>query len=575
MSATTDPTTLAITGALPSVLLVGALLALPVSFLLLWLYRRAVLRSMNAAARGRDATAKMRAAAVAGPANALNVAFADARSVPGTAPETRDVLRAPWRAAAVYALGGAAYAGVMSVPWVAFTADAGVGPVKIATFFWTFLWPAVIAAGIVACTTRTARLKLLGAYAGVFALIAAVAVARSPNLRWYDPAVLWLITNGADTALLFLFLARPIRAVGPLVVTFAVLALGGGVLALNVVGASDQSLRAAVEAGALLNLGGVEIFVYTLVFGCALFAAGGWLVLRRLGQRYQRKRLSDESLTIDTVFLFFGITQSISFAFEGATWAATGLAAFLAYKLVTIVAFAVLRRRTVPAPLRLLLLRVFALGARSERFFDVLRKHWLRLGSVSMIAGPDLVTSTVEPHEFLEFASGELAGRFVTGRPDLERRIAAIDRARDPDGRYRVNEFFCHADTWQMTMHRLVEESDVVLMDLRSFSPANRGCMYELGELLEAIELARVVFVVDRTTDRGFLETTLRVLWSAVGPDSPNRRAGAPTARLLAVERSTAAEIRGLMATLLDAVAPRPARAADAATPAPHVALGR
>ena len=574
MSATTDPTTLAITGALPGVLLGGALLALPASLLLLWLYRRAVLRSMNATARGGDATAKVRAAA-AGPARALNIAFADARSVAGAAPETGGVLRGPWHAAAVYALGGAAYACVMSVPWIAFTTDAGVGPVKLATFFWTFLWPAVIAAGIVACTTRAARLKLLGAYAGVFALLAAVALARSPNLRWYDPAVFWVITNGAETALLFLFLARPIRAVGPLVVTFAILALAGSLLALNVVGASDDRIRAAVEAGALLGLGGTEIFVYTLVFGFALFALGGWLVLRRLGQRYQRKRLSDESLTIDTVFLFFGISQSVSFAFEGAAWAATGLAAFFAYKLVTIVAFALLRRRPVPAPRRLLLLRVFALGARSERFFDVLRKHWLRLGSVSMIAGPDLVTSTVEPHEFLEFAGGELAGRFVTGRPDLERRIAAIDRARDPDGRYRVNEFFCHADTWQMTMHRLVEESDVVLMDLRSFAPANRGCVYELGELLEAIELARVVFVVDRTTDRGFLEATLRVLWSAVGPGSPNRRSPAPTARLLAVERSTAAEIRGLMATLLDAVAAQPARAADALTPAPQVALGR
>lgn len=574
MSATTDPTTLAITGALPGVLLGGALLALPASLLLLWLYRRAVLRSMNATARGGDATAKVRSAA-AGPARALNIAFADARSVAGAAPETGGVLRGPWHAAAVYALGGAAYACVMSVPWIAFTADGGVGPVKLATFFWTFLWPAVIAAGIVACTTRAARLKLLGAYAGVFALLAAVALARSPNLRWYDPAVFWVITNGAETALLFLFLARPIRAVGPLVVTFAILALAGSLLALNVVGASDDRIRAAVEAGALLGLGGTEIFVYTLVFGFALFALGGWLALRRLGQRYQRKRLSDESLTIDTVFLFFGISQSVSFAFEGAAWAATGLVAFLAYKLVTIVAFALLRRRPVPAPRRLLLLRVFALGARSERFFDVLRKHWLRLGSVSMIAGPDLVTSTVEPHEFLEFASGELAGRFVTGRPDLERRIAAIDRARDPDGRYRVNEFFCHADTWQMTMHRLVEESDVVLMDLRSFAPANRGCVYELGELLEAIELARVVFVVDRTTDRGFLEATLRVLWSAVGPDSPNRRSPPPTARLLAVERSTAAEIRGLMAMLLDAVAAQPARAADALTPAPRVALGR
>jgi hypothetical protein len=41
------------------------------------------------------------------------------------------------------------------------------------------------------------------------------------------------------------------------------------------------------------------------------------------------------------------------------------------------------------------------------------------------------------------------------------------------------------------------------------------------------------------------------------------------------VERSTAAEIRGLMATLLDGVAAQPARAADAMTPPPHVALGR
>jgi hypothetical protein len=157
MSTTTDPTTLAITGALPSVLLGGALLALPASLLLLWLYRRAVLRSMNTAARGGDATAQVRTAA-AGPEHALNIAFADARSVADAVAETRGVMRGPWHAAALYGLGGAAYACVMSVPWAAFTADAGVGPVKLATFFWTFLWPAVIAAGIVAGTTRAARL---------------------------------------------------------------------------------------------------------------------------------------------------------------------------------------------------------------------------------------------------------------------------------------------------------------------------------------------------------------------------------------------------------------------------------
>jgi hypothetical protein len=76
MSATTDPTTLALTGALPGVLIGGALLALPVSLLLLWLYRRAVLRSMNAAARGGPP--QLRTTALAGSARALNTAFADA-----------------------------------------------------------------------------------------------------------------------------------------------------------------------------------------------------------------------------------------------------------------------------------------------------------------------------------------------------------------------------------------------------------------------------------------------------------------------------------------------------------------
>jgi len=48
MSGTQDPLTTALTGQLPFVLLMAAGLARPVSFFLLWLYRRAVLRSMRA-----------------------------------------------------------------------------------------------------------------------------------------------------------------------------------------------------------------------------------------------------------------------------------------------------------------------------------------------------------------------------------------------------------------------------------------------------------------------------------------------------------------------------------------------
>jgi hypothetical protein len=120
-----------------------------------------------------------------------------------------------------------------------------------------------------------------------------------------------------------------------------------------------------------------------------------------------------------------------------------------------------------------------------------------------------------------------------------------------------------------------VEESDVVLMDLRSFAPANRGRVYELGELVDAIDLARVVFVVDRSTDRGFLEGTLRELWRKIDRASPNRRSPVPIARLLAVERSDAAEIRRVLAMLLGAAGADRGRAADEAAPVPKPALLR
>jgi hypothetical protein len=211
----------------------------------------------------------------------------------------------------------------------------------------------------------------------------------------------------------------------------------------------------------------------------------------------------------------------------------------------------------------LLLLRVFALGRRSERLFDVLAKRWLRAGSIGLIAGPDLVTTAVEPHEFLGFVGGRLARQFVQGEADLERRLSQLDTLPDPDGRYRVNEFFCHADTWQPTMRRLAGASAIVLMDLRSFSRTNQGCVYELGELLAAVPLDRVLFVVDASTDRSFLQQTLEELWERIPAASPNRSLVRPAARLFEVQGHSAAKARALLA-LLFAGGPAPAAAGAA-----------
>jgi hypothetical protein len=180
-------------------------------------------------------------------------------------------------------------------------------------------------------------------------------------------------------------------------------------------------------------------------------------------------------------------------------------------------------------------------------------KHGAVLGALGsdcpawVRADPSGHASTVEPHEFLDFLAGGVSRQFVKDRADLERRLENMD----PDLRYRVNEFFCHADTWQMTMRELTARADAVLMDLRSFSASNQGCLFELGELLNSVDLRRVVFVIDATTDRRFLESSLASLWNSVAEASPNRTAAQPAARLSDFGRQPEdPALRGLFAAL-------------------------
>jgi hypothetical protein len=323
---------------------------------------------------------------------------------------------------------------------------------------------------------------------------------------------------------------------------------------IGAVGSGEAGMRAAVTAGSMVGLGGTATFFALMLLGFALFGAVGWWVLKWIGRRYQARMLSDQSLTLDAMWLLFGVVQSITLAFEGWLYVFTGLAAFAVYKAVAAAGFALtgvgVRGATEPT----LLLRVFALGSRSERLFDALSKRWLRAGSILMIAGPDLVTSTVEPHEFLDFVGGELSRQFVRSAEDLDQRVRAMELGPDPDGRYRVNEFFCYADTWKDTMRALASRADAVLMDLRSFSPENQGCMYEVHQLLDSVPLERVVFLLDDVTDRAFLERSLQEAWSRVRADSPNR-ATAPQARLLSVASQQAADVRGLLKLLFAAPA--------------------
>jgi hypothetical protein len=182
-----------------------------------------------------------------------------------------------------------------------------------------------------------------------------------------------------------------------------------------------------------------------------------------------------------------------------------------------------------PGPPTLLVLRVFQRDAQVELLFDQVIERWRLTGNTVLIAGTDLLSRTLDPDDLFVYLNGTLAERFIATPAHVDERIAGFDWQPDPDGRYRINECYCFDSTWQTALHTLVARSDVVLMDLRGFSAENKGCRHELGVLVKASHLRRVVVLYDKDTARAVAESDIN---SDIDPATATRFHWLPADRM-------------------------------------------
>jgi hypothetical protein len=523
-------------GPLALVVLAAAILALPVSLVLLRSYRRRIVAGMMARGSSEAVTGAVgawrdgMATAGARPGRTEEPSVMDARASPagGVYPVIRRRVK---RLVGIYTAGGLGFALVMGLGWVS-SGGEGIGFLQLMVVAWSFAWPALLSVVLVSAGSAGDLMRLSAGYFGIMALLGLIAVTVSDALTAGQLVGLWLILNGPPTLLIALFLSRPVRAVGPLVFAFFLVVGGGAVLAVTLMASNESIQRLLTEIAVALGLEDpVQLILGVVLLGVAALSPLGYAVGRRLGAWYDGKRISDQSITLDALWLTFAFEQSIVLvAAGGPVWLLSGLAAFVAYRGTIRLGFRTLERGPAgPAP-RLLVLRAFALGRRSERLFSTVTKQWRHVGSVQLICGPDLATTTVEPHEFLDFLHGRISRRFIDGPAALERRMAERDLAPDPDGRFRINEFFCYDDVWRTVFAHLLAVSDAVLMDLRGFSRQSAGLAFEVGELVRSAPLQRVVLLVDRETDRTYLDEIAREAWEA---REPRIRGGPPPLELV------------------------------------------
>lgn len=548
-----DALTVALTGQLSMVLIAAAFLALGASLFLLRRYRRAVIKSMQRRSKSEilEPTGFLPPEQPHKPPDTAPVfKFVDIDTLDAAALKRnllyRQVRRRPWIAAAIYAAAGTAFAATMTAAFL-LSSKMALLPLRFLYLTWANAWPVLLTINLVAVVSRRGRSIGLAVYFLGGIALAIPLLARSPDLTVLQLAYLWFDANLIPSLLLLFFLNRHIRAVGPLVLVFMIVGATGATLLVTITGQNPKLLRAVSDFAFSLGVGAVSTVLVLHLIGFAVFALAGWVVLDSLRQMYERKKLSDQSVTIDAIWLTFGIVNSMGLVFQGARWILSGITAFAVFKIIGALGFSLVRVRKNPTAPRLLMLRVFALGRRSERLYEVVGKHWRTAGSIQMIAGPDLATTTVEPHEFLDFVTGKLARRFIDSGRTLDLRIDQMDLKPDSDGRFRVTEFFCHDDTWKLTLSRLADESDAVLMDLRSFTQNNAGCIFEINELFNVVPLQRVVFVFDESTDQQFMRNTMQMAWQQTKDRSPNRHLASGEITLLQFSGQHRREMRDLL----------------------------
>ena len=439
------------------------------------------------------------------------------------------------RLVTAYSAGAAAFAVI--VAWVELTGES----VSLMGWFargWANAWPIVPALIVLLALNWREALRLLAIYLGLGALLVvlltaglqlrrgALDAAPLTNVYWFLVGL--AVVASIPAALVLVSGSRRLRAMMPLALA-ATLWFGLGLALFRdaiVQGFDVAAVRDFVLAWS------VRTSTTTTYYGLFFLAALpiGWLawsVLRWIAGSYRRKAFSDAQLVVDCIWIIVAADHAIDVLVGPArVRGVLGVVlALVAYRAV--VAVLLWRRPTrASARRRLLLLRVFGFQARTEALFDRIAEQWRFLGPVQLIAGVDLATRSLDPGDVLAFVGGHLADQYVATPAELPARVAALDVDQDPDGRFRVNELFCHADTWRPALLSLLEVTDTVLMDLRSFSPRSAGCRFELEQLARHIPADRIVLAYDGTTDLGLLARVLEAAWADAGGEARAREGG-------------------------------------------------
>lgn len=353
--------------------------------------------------------------------------------------------------------------------------------------------------------TRRTRWLMSG---GAGTLVAVASLVLGSNLF---PLV--LISTGPAAFVGWLVARRSVRAVGPAVFLAVVAGLGSVIVAVHI---------GFLVLETNLNAAGMTVAVVLGLLGLLIGLGLAGAVMIALSRAYAVHRVGDNELKALTWALVFFLVLATTVAPGVGHGAALFLLAWPLYWVLVRWGLSVFVTPHGPKAPRLLFLRTFRPGGAARSALRAAEGLWRTWGPVDVIAAPDVAADTFEVDELEKLIRGRTRELFERVQAD-DGSSVAHPAGLEPGARYRVVERFCTGDAWQSVVRGLARNSAAVLFDARGFTTGHSGAAYEIGLLMDTVDLDRVVWLLDANTDTTFLQELVQGHWPQLAARSPNR----------------------------------------------------
>ena len=127
---------------------------------------------------------------------------------------------------------------------------------------------------------------------------------------------------------------------------------------------------------------------------------------------------------------------------------------------------------------------------------------------IGHLEGFDTVGANPEVQKAVE--SGDVDRAIAMDMEQVRAQMAMATAETDQDLLFRRHSFQCSMNTWQEAIQAMMDQADVIVMDLSSFSEKNQGSAWELGQLLNRVPLSRVTVLINQSTEIDCVRRTRR-----------------------------------------------------------------